>query len=143
MSESERCRFLGTSPHFLVVDVRRAAAYYRGVLGFEYDHLWGEPPRFCMPTRDGFIFMLGEAQHPAQVCPCGGGVTDVWGAYVWITDVEGLFADQEGKGATMVSEPVTRSLYGMREFAVRDLDGYVIAFGQDWSAAGSEQTVGG
>jgi len=31
----------------------------------------------------------------------------------------------------------------MREFAVRDLDGYVIAFGQDWSAAGSEQTVGG
>ena len=37
----------------------------------------------------------------------------------------------KGKGATIEYEPCIQQHYDMKEFAVRDLDGYVLAFSQD------------
>ena len=39
------------------------------------------------------------------------------------------------KGASVVYEPRIIEAYTMKEFAIRDLDGYVLAFGQDWPNA--------
>ena len=35
-----------SGPVFAVKDVRETVAYYRTVLGFESEWLWGEPPTF-------------------------------------------------------------------------------------------------
>jgi len=121
------------APFFFVTDVVKAAAYYRDVLGFTYERLWGNPPRFCMPYREDIVFMLCQAEDKTRIHP-NGGAEESWDAHVWVRDADHLFEEFRSKGARIAYEPLTRTLYGSREFAVRDLDGYVIAFGHNIEA---------
>ena len=117
---------------FFVADVVAASAYYRDVLGFDYDMLWGEPPSFCMPMRDEMTVMLKQMDDPARIRPNSAG--GEWDAYVWVRDADALFAEVSSRGARVVYEPVDQEDYGNREFGVYDLDGYLIAFGHDIAA---------
>jgi hypothetical protein len=38
----------------------------------------------------------------------------------------------KAKGAMIEYAPCIQENYGMKEFAVRDPDGYILAFGQNW-----------
>ena len=49
-------------------------------------------------------------------------------------DVDALYAEFQQNQADIVGPPLLR-IYGMKELEVRDLDGYVICFGQDVSGA--------
>ncbi len=133
MAEAATTRqFHSTAPVFLVADVQASAAYYRDVLGFRYERLWGDPPCFCMPERDGFVFMLSQVKDPAAVRPNSAVDGETWDAYAWIRDADALFSEYKSKDVTIVYAPEVREAYGMKEFAIKDLDGYIIAFGQDW-----------
>ena len=113
-------------PHFLVKDLNTALDYYVNVLGFERPPLWGEPPSFAMPNRDGFMVMLNQSDEPPK--PNGNGF---WDAYFWCDDVDSLHSEFAGRGALIEQGPVDRQLYGMREIEVRDIDGHVLAFASD------------
>jgi predicted enzyme related to lactoylglutathione lyase len=119
-------QLLQTSPVFRVADVEAAAEYCRDRLGFSYARFWGEPPSFCLPARDG----VHVALEPDDVRPNGAGGHG-WDAYVWVADADALFAEYEDAGASIRDEPTVKEAYGMREFTVSDLDGYVLAFGED------------
>lgn len=118
---------LAIAPLFFVANVARAAAYYRDVLGFGFDKIWGDPPCFCMPHRDGLTIMLQQPDDKTRIRPNGADGCS-WDAYVWVRDADALFATFQANGADIVHAPVDRDDYGNREFAVRDLDGYIIAF---------------
>ena len=123
------------SPVLLVADVVKAAAYYADALGFRASRMWGEPPTFCIPGRDGVSIMLnqvgpGEAVHPNAACD---GRFD---AYFWVRDADALFGEFRANGADIVCEPEDMP-YEMREFQVRDLDGHLLAFGHDTTGAGN------
>jgi catechol 2,3-dioxygenase-like lactoylglutathione lyase family enzyme len=124
-------RLLGVAPHLRVRDLTAAAAFYRDQLGFDHDRLWGNPPHGCLSTRDGLTLVLAQSDDPAKLKPA---VPDDagWDAYVWVSDVELLFAELKRKAVRVVYEPSV-TLYDMKEFAVADPDGNVIAFGQHWS----------
>ncbi len=126
MPEKPR-RIRGIAPLCKVADVARSAAYYREVLGFDYNRIWGEPPCFCMPQRDGQIFMLSEAADPEDIKP-NGRDGETWDAYVWVDDADALFEEVQAKGAVVIYPPTDRPFYGNREFAIADPDGYLIAF---------------
>ena len=132
--EGQTQQIVGSAPVFLVADVVKAAEYYGDVLGFSYAQIWGNPPPFCMPKRDGFIVMLSQTYAPSTISPNGKiqGDPDCWDAYFCIEEADALWAEFTKKGATVVYEPVTRELYEMKELAIRDLDGYVLALGQHW-----------
>ena len=49
---------------------------------------------------------------------------------IWVDDVDALYAELQQLQADIVSPPQLR-IYGMKELEVRDLDGYVICFGED------------
>ena len=123
-------QFIGSAPYFVVRDVLKSVEYYHKCLGFNEPTLWGEPPSFAMPARDGFIFMLKEADD-GHAITTNRDQTGYWDAYVWINDADALFTEMKANGAIIEYEPTIRDEYGMKEFAVRDIDGYVIAFGQD------------
>ncbi|MGA3402600.1 MAG: glyoxalase superfamily protein [Acetobacteraceae bacterium] len=127
-------QMLAIAPFFFVADVIRAANYYRDILGFAIDRLWGEPPCFCMPHRDGLTIMLSAVADQARIRPNGGENGESWDAYVWVRDADALFAAFSAKGAVVVYPPIDRAYYGNREFAVRDPDGYVIAFAHSIAA---------
>ena len=89
---------------------------------------------FAIVSRDGFPLMLRLVEDPSRVIPNekqGG----TWDAFFWVDDVEALCAELRGRGADVVYGPVVQTDYDMKEFAVRDPDGYVLGFGQEWKRA--------
>jgi catechol 2,3-dioxygenase-like lactoylglutathione lyase family enzyme len=123
-------RVIGSAPILLVADVVRSAAYYCDRLGFTNDRFWGEPPCFCMPRRDGHVVMLSQVEDARHIVPHYKVVPNMWNVYFWVDDVEVIYRELTGRGATIDYELCIQP-YGVREFGVQDLDGYDIAFGQD------------
>ena len=60
---------IGSAPYFVVSDLAASLDYYCDVLGFNRPPLWGEPPTFAMPDRDGFIFMLKQVEDSSNIQP--------------------------------------------------------------------------
>ncbi len=125
-----RGKIIGSAPILLVADVQKSAGYYRDKLGFTYDRIWGEPPCFCMPRRDGHIVMLSQVDDPKHIVPHYKVVPNMWNVYFWVDDVEAIYAELKERGATIDYELGVKE-YGVKEVGVQDLDGYDIAFGQD------------
>lgn len=128
--DEQNTQFIGTAPYFVVRDVLKSVDYYHNILGFSNPPLWGDPPVFAMPSRDGFIFMLNQAKPETEI-PTNRNKDGYWDAYIWVKNADALFAEFKEKGAMIDYELCIQREYGMKEFAVRDPDGYVIAFGQD------------
>jgi catechol 2,3-dioxygenase-like lactoylglutathione lyase family enzyme len=128
MTVAARAELLRGAPYFPVADVAAAGEYYRAVLGFECEYAAGDPPIFAVYSRSGAPIMFRQVDQPALICPNerqGG----TWDVFFWVDDVMKLHAELAGAGATVVYAPVVQP-YGMKEFAVRDPNGYVLGFGQ-------------
>ena len=120
-------KLIGSAPHFLVANLTASVEYYVQVLGFERPKLWGEPPVFAMPKRDGFIVMLNQVDRQAAKWK----EDAFWDAYFWCDDADALCGECKARGARFEYGPIEREEYRNREFAVLDPDGYVLAFGSD------------
>ena len=119
------------APYFVVEDVVSSANYYRDKLGFGYDRLWGEPPAFCMVSRNGAIVMLAQhneagAMRPNRLVDPEG---EAWDAYIWIDDADKLSAEFKFRGVKITRDVCTQP-YGCRDFDVEDCNGYRLCFGQ-------------
>jgi uncharacterized glyoxalase superfamily protein PhnB len=123
-------RIKGIAPEFLVADVTKAAEHYRDKLGFRIvGYFFEDPPVFAMVGRDEQIVMLsltGGSRGGSNRGHKGEAID----AYLWVDDVEALFVEFQQSGADIAMPPTLR-IYGMKEIEVRDLDGYVLCFGQD------------
>jgi catechol 2,3-dioxygenase-like lactoylglutathione lyase family enzyme len=124
-------RLLRSAPYFPVADVAKLAHYYERTLGFRIDYAAGNPPVFAIVSRDGFPLMLRLVDDPSRVAPneMQGGT---WDAFFWVDDAEALCSELRARGADVVYGPLVQADYDMKEFAVRDPDGYVLGFGQEW-----------
>jgi catechol 2,3-dioxygenase-like lactoylglutathione lyase family enzyme len=130
MSTTATPQLLRSAPYFPVPDIERAAAHYERVLGFHRDYSGGTPPQFVILSRDGLAIMLRlvPAAEPISPNEKQGGT---WDVFFWVRDADALHAELSGRGADVVYGPLIQSEYQMREFAVRDADGYVLGFGQE------------
>lgn len=124
-------RLLRSAPYFPVADVAKLAAYYEKVLGFRVDYAAGTPPVFAILSRDGFPLMLRLVADPSRLLP-NEKQDGTWDAFFWVDDAEALYAELRSRGADVVYGPLIQSEYDMKEFAVRDPEGYVLGFGQEW-----------
>jgi uncharacterized glyoxalase superfamily protein PhnB len=119
------------APFFLVADVTKAAEFYRDRLGFRIVGYFGEnPPGFAMVGRDEQIIMLSLMQGGRRGGSNRAFKSDAIDTYLWADDVDGLYTSFSAAGVEIVMPPTLR-IYGMKELEVRDLDGYVLCFGQD------------
>jgi hypothetical protein len=119
----------GIAPLFLVEDVVRAAEYYRDKLGFEIGPYFLDPPVLVIVRRNDIALMLSLMEGSR------GGSNTKWkgesfDAYIWVENADDVHDQLMARHADVVSAPVLRS-YGMKELDVRDVDGYVIRFGED------------
>jgi uncharacterized glyoxalase superfamily protein PhnB len=130
MHAMRQAEILRSAPYFPVPDVSSSGAHYQKVLGFKIEYSAGEPPEFALCSRGASAIMLRRVADPKLICPNerqGG----TWDVFCWVDDVEALHAELTLKGADLVYAPVVQP-YGMKEFAVRDPNGYVLGFGQEW-----------
>jgi predicted enzyme related to lactoylglutathione lyase len=120
------------APYFIVDDVVTTANYYRDKLGFHYERFWGDPPCFCMVTRNGIVIMLAQLEVTGvmrpnrRVDPEGG----AWDAYIWVDNADGLNAEFKTKGVR-ITRDIENQPYGCRDFDVEDCNGYRLCFGHD------------
>lgn len=119
----------GHATVLLVKDVATSADYYRDALGFDVSLYETLPDHYGYAERDGcrvhFAHWDGvEARPNSEVVP-----PDMFDAYFWVDDADGLHAEFQERGAELVHGPIDQG-YGLREFRVRDPDGYILAFGR-------------
>jgi catechol 2,3-dioxygenase-like lactoylglutathione lyase family enzyme len=119
------------APVLLVADVFETAEYYRDVLGFQFDQIYGEPPSFVIVERDGARLMFRQPRQGAPQ-PANGSVTPNFPEDVglMVDDVEALAEELRGKGADILHGPTYRPIWNGKELAVRDCNGRVLSFGQ-------------
>jgi GNAT superfamily N-acetyltransferase len=117
-----RVTLRSSEPIFPVADVVATARYYRAVLGFADEWLWGDPPDFggVRWGRIGVMF----ARRSGPDAKAGG----QWHSF-FVEGIDALYDLHRRNGATICS-PLEAKPWGLREYAVRDLDGHYLRFGQ-------------
>jgi len=117
-----------------VRNVCKAAEYYRDILGFALDPVDGvfqpeasEPGGvYAIVKRAGvwLHFQIRRDDLPARTR-----LAFERDIYLYVSDLDGLYADLTKRGALVVQPPHMAS-YGIREMVVEDLNGYRLAFGE-------------
>jgi GNAT superfamily N-acetyltransferase len=118
-----------SEPIFPVTDVVATVSYYRAVLGFAHQWLWGDPPDFggVRWGRIGVMF----AQQSGPDAKVGG----QWHAF-FVEGIDALYQLHKRNAATICS-PLEAKPWGLREYTVCDLNGHYLRFvqrGSDGSA---------
>ena len=128
MGSAKVMKVIGSAPYLRVSNFMDSLNFYVDVLGFDRPPLWGDPPSFAMPSKDGFVIMLSYEEGKP---PTPNGPMKEWDAYFWCEGLDEYYLHLKEQGATFIHEIETRPLYGMRELAVADPDGHMIVFAED------------
>ncbi len=127
-------KLLSGRPTLIVPDVKAAAEYYRDRLGFEIDGIWGTG--YAIVNRGGAVIHFAGMADEMRGVKSPQPNTDytcrwtMWDIYFHTDDIASLFEELKAKGADIFQGPYDAD-HGNREIHVRDLNGYVLAFGQD------------
>lgn len=114
-------QFVQGAPVLRVTDVRASATFYRDVLGFTWD--FGDDAYAVVWRENAAIHFVRGPSGPSGVH-----------LFLWVVDVDGLHREILGRGAVVASGPADQP-YGVREFAVEDVNGMRVVFGQEIESA--------
>jgi uncharacterized glyoxalase superfamily protein PhnB len=117
-------KLLALSPMLWTKHLHLTVGYYTTVLNFECDEL-NEDAGFASLTRDNVqVMVVTPRQHPEFTKPAFTG-----SVYFRTDEVDKLW--KELKEQVEVVYPVDNFEHGMREFAIKDNNGYTLIFGQE------------
>ena len=116
------------TPQFTVPDVVATAEYYRDVWGFNIEGYWRDPPVFTIIERDGLRMHFNKAEPGTK--PRTGRVEDGYDVYINVHGLDAWTERLRQNGAEILDGPELM-VYGMRELIVRDLNGLIIALGEE------------
>jgi uncharacterized glyoxalase superfamily protein PhnB len=129
----ERPHLESLSPNIIVDDVNKAIDYYTSVLGFALIASVPETGNFnwAMAMRDGVTFMFQSLHSLQDDMP--GLKIDSKGSigtfFIKMQGIDTLYQNIKGKADIVVDMRTT--FYGMKEFVIRDLNGYFLAFAEE------------
>jgi uncharacterized glyoxalase superfamily protein PhnB len=117
------------TPCFPVADISATMSWYQTHLGFDSDPFPpSEPYVFCILRRDNVEIMLQRVegyQKPHLYDHRNGGV---WDVYLRTEGTKALYESLRDR--VEILKPLRQQPYGAWEFEVRDLNGYVLVFGE-------------
>jgi ribosomal protein S18 acetylase RimI-like enzyme len=101
-------------------DVRETVRFYRDVLGFEADWLWGDPPTFGGVRWGRVQLMFCQQPEIAR---------HIEGHQHWlqVADADAMLKTHRDRGAPIISD-IGNKPWGWREYIVRDVNGYHLRF---------------
>lgn len=123
----------GIAPFFIVRNVPAALAFYRDQLGFDVTFEGPEPGDifFGIVRRGGAMLLfkdVGVEPVPNYTRDIKKGIA-WWDAYVDVPDPDALAAEFASRGVEFF-QPLSDTEDGLRGFAIKDADGYVLFFGR-------------
>lgn len=108
-----------------VPDIRAAVDFYTTRLGFQCSFLYGEPPAFAGVNLGEMQMFLQEGPPSPQGCS----------VFFVVGDADALHDYHRGNGVEIAASIDDRP-YGIRDYSVRDLNGYSLTFGHSLLNAG-------
>lgn len=127
--------FKSITANLMVEDVDKTVSYYEDVLGFKLEM---SVPRddgklqWAMITKETVELMLHEKGNLLEEVPqlrgskMGGSLT----LFIEIEGIDELYDTvNQHAGIEFIKEPHT-TFYGMKEFTIRDLNGYILTFAE-------------
>jgi uncharacterized glyoxalase superfamily protein PhnB len=105
---------------FAVSDVRETIAFFRNVLGFESDWLWGDPPVHGGAAWGKFQVMFSK--RPELAAKIEG-----HSHYFFVDDVDSLYERHKSAGANIIRD-IQNQPWGVREYTLREINGYHLTF---------------
>lgn len=112
-----------------VNDLEASAAWYRDALGFAI-HEIGDPG-WRMYVRDNCRIMAGDCPDAIPAAELG---DHSYFAYWIVDDAQRLFEEYQSKGVEIL-KAIRDEPWGMREFALRTIDGHRIMVGEELNPA--------
>lgn len=120
-------RLFSMEPALLVHDVAATVEFYRDKLGFGIDFLYGDPPTHASVSRGEWTgnmvtIQLSQVPPEHEINPA---------AYLYIimdAGLDRLCEQYRDCGVGIIEEPENQP-WGLREFAIRDCNGYMLRFG--------------
>jgi len=133
--EQAMAKFVQSATILEVKDVKASEAFYREKLGFRPGVFFGDPPTFCIVSRDGIAILLDLARtpHPAPL-------NQYWAMYLYVDDVNAMATELASRGFAFDRAPEDQP-YGCRDFDIRDPDGHIIGIGQSEPSAAGKLTL--
>lgn len=117
-------KYLELTPMLWTEDLPATISFYKTILGFtlhEHNEDWG----WASMGKDsvGIMFAKPNEHTPVEKMNFSGSF------YFTVEDVDVLW--EELKNKTNVFYPIDNFEYGMREFAIKDNNGYILQFGKE------------
>jgi uncharacterized glyoxalase superfamily protein PhnB len=137
-------RFKKLTPDLMVSDVGEAVKFYTEKLGFKLDMLVPDNEKtienkltdnkkyaYAMVSRDEvFVMFMHKDAYVQDIpelknVPIGASLT----LYYDVDDVEELYESFKKQGVE-IAKDISTTWYGMKEFYVRDCNGYILGFAE-------------
>jgi uncharacterized glyoxalase superfamily protein PhnB len=119
-ADTASTRLKKLAPILAVPDVLAAVQYYERTFGFEKEWLWQDPPTHGTVSCDGLQIQF--TLNPELAARAKG-----TSYFIFVDAVDPLHAMHAERGATII-EPIGNRPWGLREYTVRDLNGYELRF---------------
>ncbi len=122
---------LSIVPSLAVEDVTRSVEFYRHVLGFELVGATGRGSLTKARLKLGPVeLMFRSLVHEASAAALRTDLADRLILHFYVEDVYALYERVRRK--VRVVRPIERTLFGMGEFAIEDVDGTILTFSQPY-----------
>lgn len=123
----QKPRVFGVEPVLLVHDVVETAAFYQDKLGFQINFMYGDPATHGAVSKGEWTgntvtIQLSQVPKDQVLTPSG---------YLYLfmdTKIDALFERYRERDVEIAAEPKSQP-WGMREFAIKDINGHAIVFG--------------
>ena len=132
---TDRHELFGVEAVLFVRDVAATVAFYKDVLGFNLDFDYGSPPKHARVSS-------GESTSPAtarirfELEPTPQSGPRSCSLYVYVARaLDDLCGAYKSRGVEIVSPPRDRP-WGLRDFQIRDCNGYLLSFVTEVAVAG-------
>jgi catechol 2,3-dioxygenase-like lactoylglutathione lyase family enzyme len=117
---------LGVQPQIFVTDLERAVAFYRDLLGFSVEYLYGSPPFYGLVQRGAAGLNLRHVD-PIPFDGAARAREDLLSATIVVRNAKALFVAYKEAGLAF-HQPYREQPWGAHDFIVADPDGNLIHF---------------
>ena len=117
------------TPNLMVENVNHAVEFFQEIMGFEMV--------MTVPAAGQYEWAMLKSGEGEIMLQSGGSLSEeipslkdypIGGSFTLYMDVEGLYSKLKGKAEIVQQMHIT--LYGTKEFAARESNGYILAFSE-------------
>jgi len=114
--------FSSAVPVIATADVLATVRYFEQTLGFKQQWLWGDPPIYAGVRAGSALLYITHDPVLASTIKERRLSPDI---FLWVNDIDAVYSQHLAANAEITEELTTRP-WGVRQYVVRDPNGYLL-----------------